>query len=83
MFYFFLNAGSVMLFLLFIGVVAATPLTEIREDMGFQDYSSNLDDPMYRLTDIVQPLYVTVDLDVFLSESRFNGIVQIEVDVSI
>lgn len=72
------------MFLLFlIGAVAATPLTELREGMNFEDLSTNLDDPMYRLTDTVQPLYINVDLDVYLNESRFNGVVQLEVNVSI
>ncbi|CAK1599082.1 unnamed protein product [Parnassius mnemosyne] len=65
---------------LLVGSLSADPL-EFRSNFEYLDYSTNLDDPKYRLLDTVQPTEVFADLDVYLRESRFNGFVQITVNV--
>ena len=67
------------LFLL-VGLISAEPF-EYLSELETIDYSTNLDNPQYRLLNNVQPSYYYVDLDVYLSESRFNGLVQITVNV--
>nr|XP_026484265.1 uncharacterized protein LOC113392185 [Vanessa tameamea] len=67
------------LFLL-VGLAYADP-GEITPDFEMIGYNTNIDDPKYRLLDNVQPTYFHVDLDVYLSESRFNGIVQVDVQI--
>ncbi|CAH2070914.1 unnamed protein product, partial [Iphiclides podalirius] len=70
----------VPLFFLLVGFISADPL-EFRSNFEFLEYSTNIDEPKYRLLDIVQPINQYVDLDVYLSQSRFNGLVQIDVNV--
>ncbi|XP_014370423.2 membrane alanyl aminopeptidase-like [Papilio machaon] len=70
----------VPLVLFLVGFVSADPL-EFRSNFEYLEYNTNVAAPKYRLLDIVQPLDVFVDLDVYLSESRFNGLVQLVVDV--
>lgn len=67
------------LFLL-VGLIHALP-NEDMLDFEMLEYSTNIDDPQYRLLDNVQPTYMYVDLDVYLPESRFNGVVQVTVQV--
>nr|QUJ23887.1 aminopeptidase N [Telchin licus licus] len=67
---------------LLIGLTAAIPSNEFRSNLEFLEYDTNLDDPAYRLLDNVQPTYFNLDLDVYLSESRFDGLVQIQVNVN-
>ncbi|CAK1546278.1 unnamed protein product [Leptosia nina] len=62
------------------GLVRAEPEDDLY-NFEWKGYSTNLDDPKYRLLDNVQPLHISVDLDVFLDESRFDGIVQLQVEV--
>lgn len=50
-------------------------------EFEFMDYSTNVDDPKYRLLDNVRPTYFYVNLDVYLAESRFDGLVQAHVEV--
>ncbi|XP_053604248.1 membrane alanyl aminopeptidase-like [Plodia interpunctella] len=69
----------VFLFIL-LGSAFAIP-DELRSSFEFLDRSTNLDDPKYRLKDYVQPTDVYVDLDVYLDEGRFNGLVQLTVQV--
>lgn len=66
---------------LLLGFVHAEP-DEDMLDFEMIGYSTNLDDPQYRLLDNVIPTYMYVDLDVYLPESRFNGLVQVDVEVS-
>ncbi|XP_068631129.1 membrane alanyl aminopeptidase-like [Battus philenor] len=70
----------VPLFLFLLGFVNAGPL-EFRSNFEYLEYSTNVDEPKYRLLDTVQPRDIIVDLDVYLFESRFNGLVQLVVDV--
>lgn len=69
--------------LLFVGLIHAEPFEFMPELDTISFSNTNLDDPQYRLLDIVQPSHYYVDLDVYLSESRFNGLVQITVNVCI
>lgn len=66
-----------------IGAAAAVPRDELMSDFEFLDRSTNLDEPAYRLRDNVYPTTMNVELDVYLDEARFNGLVQIEIDVTI
>lgn len=68
-----------MVLVCYLAAASADPYAEFRNDLEVQ--STNLDDPAYRLQNIVQPREYYVDLDVYLEESRFNGLVQILVDV--
>ncbi|XP_041970736.1 uncharacterized protein LOC121727124 [Aricia agestis] len=70
----------VTVLLLIAGLATAEP-EDFPSEFEFIGYSTNLDTPQYRLLDNVRPTYMYVDLDVYLSESRFNGNVQIEVEV--
>ncbi|CAH0725372.1 unnamed protein product, partial [Brenthis ino] len=70
----------VTLLFMFVGLIQADPFYYV-SNFEMIDYSTNLDDPQYRLLDNVQPLYYNLDLDVYLSESRFNGMVEINVEV--
>lgn len=67
---------------LLIGSLSADPLDDLRSNFEFLDYSTNLDEPRYRLRDSVFPHDVNVDLDVYLEEARFNGLVTMGVEVS-
>lgn len=69
-------------FCILLGSIAATPLEDLRSNFEFLEYSTNLAEPAYRLRDVVYPHNVYVDLDVYLEEARFNGLVQIDVEVS-
>ncbi|XP_060801843.1 membrane alanyl aminopeptidase [Amyelois transitella] len=69
----------VFLFIL-LGSAFAIP-DDLRSNFEFMDRSTNIDDPKYRLKDSVQPTDVYVDLDVYLEEARFNGLVQHTVQV--
>ncbi|XP_013142032.1 PREDICTED: membrane alanyl aminopeptidase-like [Papilio polytes] len=70
----------VPLVLFLVAFVSADPL-EFRSNFEYLEYNTNVAEPKYRLLDIVQPSDIFVDLDVYLSESRFNGLVQLVVDV--
>ncbi|KAL0882639.1 hypothetical protein ABMA27_001074 [Loxostege sticticalis] len=77
---------NMLLPILFIlaGAAAAAYPDDLRADFElaeFSDVSTNLDDPMYRLTDAVQPRTVNVHMDVYLEEARLDGIVQFDVEV--
>lgn len=73
---------AVSLFLLVIGLVRVHAEPEdFPPDFEFIGYTTNIDTPKYRLKNNVQPINFIVDLDVYLSESRFNGIVEAEVQV--
>lgn len=79
--------GSTMFFLgllcLLFGVGAQQTLfEELRSSFEFSDFGTNVDEPAYRLRDSVYPTNMTVNLDVFLAESRFNGIVALDVEVT-
>lgn len=64
-----------------IGAISATPdSVEFKSNFEFLD--TNLAEPNYRLLDNVQPTYLNIALDVYLPESRFNGLAQIVVNVS-
>lgn len=67
---------------LLIGTAVAVPFDEFRSNFEFMDRTTNLDEPAYRLLDRVQPTDLRVDLDVYLGESRFTGVVTLTVDVS-
>lgn len=75
------KAVVAFLFLTF-GFIHADP-EEFRSNFELIGYSTNLDNPQYRILDNVRPTYMHVDLDVYLSESRFNGLVQMRVQASI
>lgn len=78
-----LGPKAVVAFLfLIIGFTHADP-EEFRSNFELIGYTTNLDDPQYRLLDNVRPTFMHVDLDVYLSESRFNGLVQMRVEASI
>nr|ADZ57273.1 aminopeptidase N4 [Chilo suppressalis] len=64
---------------LLLGAVAVPPELEFMARSVVKDRSTNLDDPKYRLTDVVQPKDMYVDLDVYLQEARFNGFVRLDV----
>lgn len=75
----------IVVLLALVGFISAqqNPSNEFRSNLEILDtYITNLDEPAYRLRDNIQPSWVYVDLDVFLSESRFNGVVRHEVTVS-
>ncbi|KAI8424601.1 hypothetical protein MSG28_003039 [Choristoneura fumiferana] len=79
--------GSTMIVVLLalVGFISAqqNPSNEFRSNLEILDtYSTNLDEPAYRLRDNIQPSWVYVDLDVFLSESRFNGVVRHQVTIT-
>ncbi|XP_050667555.1 membrane alanyl aminopeptidase-like [Leptidea sinapis] len=65
---------------LLVGLAHAEPEDEL-QNFEWIGYTTNVDDPKYRLKDNVQPLNIIVDLDVYLTESRFTGVVNIEVEV--
>ncbi|CAH2105879.1 unnamed protein product [Euphydryas editha] len=71
---------KVAFILLLVGFVYAEP-DEDMLDFEMVGYSTNIDDPQYRLLNNVVPTYMYVDLDVYLSESRFNGLVRVNVEV--
>ncbi|XP_052740777.1 membrane alanyl aminopeptidase-like [Bicyclus anynana] len=73
-------AGTCLLFLL-VGVAFAEP-GDFPAEFEFMGYTTNIDTPKYRLKDTVQPRNIKVDLDVYLSESRFTGTVELEVETS-
>ncbi|VVD01641.1 unnamed protein product [Leptidea sinapis] len=64
---------------LLVGLAHAEPEDEL-QNFEWIGYTTNVDDPKYRLKDNVQPLNIIVDLDVYLTESRFTGVVNIEVE---
>nr|AAK58066.1 110 kDa aminopeptidase [Heliothis virescens] len=68
-------------FCILLGSIAAIPQEDFRSNLEWADYSTNLDEPAYRLRDVVYPTDVNLDLDVYLDELRFNGLVQIDVEV--
>lgn len=73
---------AVSLFLLLIGLVRVHAEPEdFPPDFEFIGYTTNIDTPKYRLKNNVKPINFIVDLDVYLSESIFNGIVEAEVEV--
>ncbi|XP_063377572.1 uncharacterized protein LOC134664758 [Cydia fagiglandana] len=80
--------GSTMIVVLLalVGLINAqhTPSMELRSELDLLEiYNSNVDsETSYRLTDSIQPSWVYVDMDVYLSESRFDGIVTHEVTIS-
>ncbi|CAG9795002.1 unnamed protein product [Diatraea saccharalis] len=65
---------------LFLGVLAVPPEIDLMADSDIEGFNTNLFDPKYRLTEAVQPKQISVDLDVYLEEARFNGIVQLDVE---
>ncbi|KAM3967318.1 aminopeptidase N [Aphomia sociella] len=70
------------LFCALAGSILAVPPhagDELRSNFEFTN--TNVDTPQYRLKDSVYPTEVFVDLDVYLEEARFNGAVQIVVEV--
>ncbi|GBP46441.1 Membrane alanyl aminopeptidase [Eumeta japonica] len=70
-------------FLLYIvGAAVASPYEEMRSNLEFLDDRTNLAEPAYRLLDNVQPFFIYVHLDTYLDESRFNGHIEIEVNVT-
>ncbi|CAG9559615.1 unnamed protein product [Danaus chrysippus] len=68
------------LWLLLFGIANALP-DDMPSEFEFMEYSTNVDDPKYRLLDNVRPTYFYVNLDVYLAESRFDGLVQAHVEV--
>jgi hypothetical protein len=70
-----------MILLLASLLLGALAVPQDRSDFEMMEFSTNLDNPMYRLTDAVQPREVHVDLNVYLSEARFDGHVQLNVEV--
>nr|AAL26894.1 aminopeptidase N3 [Lymantria dispar] len=70
-----------IVFCFLIGSALASPKLELRSNLEFLEYDSNLGQSDYRLTDAVYPHVMNVDLDVYLSEARFNGIVTMNIEV--
>ncbi|KAJ2952361.1 hypothetical protein O0L34_g4646 [Tuta absoluta] len=54
-----------------------SPYHELHQ--SFELRTTNLDEPAYRLKNTIQPQIVKVDLDVYLEQSRFDGVVTHEV----
>lgn len=65
-----------------IGTGLAVPMDELRSNLEWMDYSTNVAESAYRLLDTIQPRTMRVDLDVFLNEARFDGIVSMDIEVS-
>lgn len=65
-----------------VGSLSAFPLDEPRSNLEFLDYSTNLDEPAYRLRNTVYPHNVTVNLDVHIVEARFDGFVSMDIEVN-
>ncbi|XP_052753554.1 membrane alanyl aminopeptidase-like [Galleria mellonella] len=65
-----------------VGSISAIP-PHLEDGLGsdFEYYNTNLDNPQYRLKDNVYPIEVFVDLDVYLKEAKFDGVVKILVEV--
>ncbi|XP_075971879.1 membrane alanyl aminopeptidase-like [Anticarsia gemmatalis] len=68
-------------FCLLIGSLVAIPQEDFRSNLEFLEYGTNLAEPAYRLVDTVYPHTMNIELDVYLSESRFNGLVAMGVEV--
>nr|AAN04899.1 aminopeptidase N [Helicoverpa armigera] len=68
-------------FCILLGSIAAIPQEDFRSNLEWSDYSTNLDEPAYRLRDVVYPTDVNLDLDVYLNHLNFSGLVQIDVQV--
>ncbi|XP_028036107.1 membrane alanyl aminopeptidase-like [Bombyx mandarina] len=64
-----------------IGTGLAVPMDELRSNLEWMDYSTNVAESAYRLLDTIQPRTMRVDLDVFLNEARFDGIVSMDIEV--
>lgn len=71
----------VLILSLILGVSAFDPLEILSSDV--EQFETNLDDPKYRLKNNIKTKTQSVDLDVYLDESRFNGLTQIEIEVSV
>lgn len=72
-----------IVFCILIGSLVAIPQEDFRSNLEFLEYDSNLGEVHYRLVDSVYPHTMDVDLDVYLNESRFDGLVTMGVEVSI
>nr|QBI71859.1 aminopeptidase N4b [Plutella xylostella] len=69
----------VLILSLILGVSAFDPLEILSSDV--EQFETNLDDPKYRLKNNIKTKTQSVDLDVYLDESRFNGLTQIEIEI--
>lgn len=70
-----------IIFFYLLGSLGAIP-EEFRSNFEFTGFNSNFGDTRYRLVDTVYPLTMHVDLDVYLNESRFDGFVRMNIEVS-
>lgn len=70
---------SILLFIL--GSVEAIS-EEYTSNYNLIGLNSNFGDTKYRLDDTVYPLLMTLDLDVYLDESRFRGFLKMDIEVS-
>ena len=61
---------------------ASMPLEDFRSNLEFLNSDSETDLEKYRLTDVVNPTDVYVDLDVDLDNAVFTGVVNMDVIVS-
>lgn len=80
----FLDSNMLLygILLVLIGTAVASPFAELRSNFEFLGRDTNLDEPAYRLKDIVYPHNMHIDLDVYLEEAIFNGRVDIDLEVS-
>ncbi|CAH0605716.1 unnamed protein product [Chrysodeixis includens] len=71
------------IFCILLGAISAVPQDDFRSNLEFADYGTNWVNNGYRLNTFVDPTEVFLDLDVYLKEFRFNGVVRINVDVTV